>query len=152
MTTKLTQEGYDNLQNELDELVRIRRPEIAAKLLDVADSKDFEDNPELDVIRFEQSFVEGRIQELNIILANATIISETPNLTKIDIGALIDIREEDGSLLQYRLVSPAEANPLVGKISFQSPLGKAILGKKVGDKVEVQAPDGSFKIEIVGFQ
>jgi transcription elongation factor GreA len=149
MTTRLTQEGYDNLRAELDDLVLVRRPEISIKLQETSEGKDFEDNPEMEAVRLEQSFVEGRIKELNAILANAEIIKSKPIFSKVDLGATITVREDDGSTSQFLLVSPAEANPLIDKISYQSPFGKALLGKEVGEKVIVNAPDGDFRVEIL---
>jgi transcription elongation factor GreA len=152
MTTRLTPEGYTKLKNELDELLNVNRPEVAKKLKEASEGKDFEDNPELEAVRMEQSFVEGRILELSTLLATAEVIKDTHTFDTAELGATVAIREEDGTITRYRLVSPAEANPMNSKISVQSPLGKAISGKKAGETVTVHAPDGNFSVEIVSIE
>ncbi len=148
MTIRLTPEGYEKLKNELEDLTNNSRPEVAKKLKEASEGKDFEDNPELEAVRMEQSFVEGRIQELSILLGSAEILTDSQAFDTAELGAYVSIKFDDGETESYRLVSPAEANPLEGKISVQSPLGKAISGRKASAKVTVHAPDGSFEVEI----
>jgi len=151
MATRLTPEGYTKLKSELDELLNVNRPDVAKKLKEASEGKDFEDNPELEAVRMEQSFVEGRILELSTLLATAEVIKDTHTFDIAELGATVTIKDED-TLSRYRLVNPAEANPMEGKISVQSPFGKAISGKKPGDVVTVNAPDGAFSIEIVSIE
>ncbi len=152
MTIRLTPEGYAKLQTELDDLVLNSRPEVAKKLKEASEGKDFEDNPELEAVRMEQSFVEGRIQELSILLAAAEILKETHVFETAELGARVTLKFDDGSEESYRLVNPAEANPMEGKISIQSPIGKAIAGKKAGEKATAHAPDGNFCVEVVNIE
>lgn len=152
MLTRLTPEGYAKLKSELDELLNVNRPEVAKKLKEAAEGKDFEDNPELEAVRMEQSFVEGRILELNSLLATAEVMQMSHEFDTAELGATVSIKYEDDVVDRYRLVNPAEANPMDGKISVQSPLGKAIAGKKSGEKVTVNAPDGTFTVEIVSIE
>lgn len=152
MTTRLTPEGYAKLQSELDELLYVSRPEVAKKLKEASEGKDFEDNPELEAVRMEQSFVEGRIQELSILLGSAEILKDSHAFDSAELGAFVKIKFDDDEIESYRLVSPAEANPMEGKISIQSPIGKAICGKKEGTKATVHAPDGQFEVEIISIE
>ncbi|MHB8133833.1 MAG: transcription elongation factor GreA [Anaerolineaceae bacterium] len=151
MATRLTPEGYAKLKSELDELVNVNRPDVAKKLKEASEGKDFEDNPELEAVRMEQSFVEGRILELSTLLATAEVIKDTHSFDTAELGAIVTIKDDD-AVSRYRLVNPAEANPMEGKISVQSPFGKAISGKKPGDIVTVHAPDGVFSIEIISIE
>lgn len=152
MATRLTPEGYAKLQSELDDLMLNSRPEVAKKLKEASEGKDFEDNPELEAVRMEQSFVEGRIQELSILLASAEILKESHVFETVELGARVTIKFDDGSEESYRLVNPAEANPMEGKISIQSPIGKAICGKKAGEIAIAHAPDGNFNVEIISIE
>ncbi len=152
MVTRLTPEGFAKLKSELDELINVNRPEVAKKLKEAAEGKDFEDNPELEAVRMEQSFVEGRILELRSILATAEVMKESREFDTAELGATVTIKDNENSIDRYRLVSPAEANPMEGKISVQSPLGKAIAGKKSGETVVVNAPDGIFSVEILSIE
>ena len=152
MVTRLTPEGFAKLKSELDELINVNRPEVAKKLKEAAEGKDFEDNPELESVRMEQSFVEGRILELRSILATAEVMKESREFDTAELGATVTIKDNENSIDRYRLVSPAEANPMEGKISVQSPLGKAIAGKKSGETVVVNAPDCIFSVEILSIE
>ena len=144
MATRLTPEGFTKLKSELDELMNVNRPEVAKKLKEASEGKDFEDNPELEAVRMEQSFVEGRIFELRSLLATAEVMKDTRTFDTAELGATVTIKDNENSFDRYRLVNPAEANPMEGKISVQSPFGKAISGKKSGETVVVNAPDGAF--------
>jgi len=152
MVTRLTPEGFAKLKSELDELINVNRPEVAKKLKEAAEGKDFEDNPELESVRMEQSFVEGRILELRSILATAEVMKESREFDTAELGATVTIKDNENSIDRYRLVSPAEANPMEGKISVQYHLGKAIAGKKSGETVVVNAPDGIFSVEILSIE
>ena len=139
----LTQEGYDKLEAELAYLRNEKRKEVAARLHEAAESSlgEFVEDPEFEAAKNEQSFVEGRIRELELLLANAKVIEKKKNKNgEIEVGSKPE---------EYQIVGAAEANPREGKVSHVSPLGKALLGKKVGDKVEVLAPSGSFTVKVV---
>ena len=153
----LTPEGLERIQEELHRLRTDGRERIAERLERAfADGQDdeFVDNAELEAARHEQSFLEGRIRELEEILGNYELIEDNggPHDT-IRIGDRITVREEDADEPEtYHLVGAAEADPAAGRISNESPLGKALLGKKKGDTVQISAPNGliSFRIVKIG--
>jgi transcription elongation factor GreA len=153
-TEYLTKEGQKKLQDELDTLRNVRRKEIAERLREAAENSlgEFVEDPEFEAAKNEQSFVEGRIKELELILANATLIEENKNRKRggaVEIGSKVTIQEGRRKPEEYRIVGAAEASPREGKISLESPLGKALLGKKEGDKVDVQAPSGDFSVKLM---
>lgn len=108
------------------------------------------DNAEYEAAKNEQAFVEGRIKELEILLATAKIVDETIPVDTIQVGAEVEIQEEGSTTIEkYFIVGAAEANPAKNKISNESPLGKALLNKKAGDKVLVDAPGGLFTVTVL---
>ncbi len=149
-TTFLTREGYIKLQEELDYLRTVKREEIAQRLHEAMDGGELIDNAEYEAAKNEQAFMEGRIKELDILLATARVIDEGEvSNDSVVVGSKVTIREEGSKTDEhYLIVGAAEANPVEGRISNESPLGKALLGRKAGDKVVVEAPDGSFTVNI----
>ncbi len=153
----LTPEGLERIQEELSRLRTEGRERIAERLERAfADGQDdeFVDNAELEAARHEQSFLEGRIRELEEILGNYELIEDSngPH-DRVRIGDRVTVREEDADESEtYHLVGAAEADPAAGRISNESPLGKALLGKKKGESVKVSAPNGliSFRIVKIG--
>jgi transcription elongation factor GreA len=148
----LTKEGYKKLQEELEYLEGIRRKEVAERLREAAENSlgEFVEDPEFEAAKNEQSFVEGRIRDLQFLLANAKLIDKKKSKNGVvEIGSTVVIKEGRYKPEEYVIVGAAEANPRQGKISHESPLGKALLGKKEGEKVEVKAPSGAFKVRIV---
>lgn len=148
----LTQEGFEKLEAELAYLRNEKRKEVAARLHEAAESSlgEFVEDPEFEAAKNEQSFVEGRIRELELLLANAKLIEKKKNKNgEVEVGSIVVIKEGRYKPEEYQIVGAAEANPGEGKVSHASPLGKALLGKKVGDKVEVKAPSGSFTVKVV---
>jgi len=148
----LTKEGFKKYQDELDYLLTERRKEVAERLREAAESSlgEFVEDAEFEAAKNEQSFVEGRIKELQILLANARVIDKSKKKhDTVEIGSTVTIREGRRKPEDYIIVGAAEANPRNGKISHESPLGRALLGKKEGDKAEVKAPSGSFTVRIV---
>lgn len=147
----LTKEGFQKLQEELDYLRTAKRQEVAERLHEAMEGGELIENAEYEAAKNEQAFVEGRIQELEVILAAAHIIDghahHDPNL--VEVGDTVIIEEEGGEPEQYTIVGAAEANPREGKISNESPLGKALLNHRPGEVVTVDAPGGSFKVKIV---
>jgi len=139
-TTYLTQEGFDELQAELDYLRKEKRHEVADRLREAADGEDLIENAEYEAAKNEQAFVEGKIQDLENLLAAAKIITERKYVI-----------QEEGSQVKetYILVGAAEADPMEGKISNESPLGKALANHSVGDVVTIDAPDGKFNVKII---
>ena len=145
----LTREGFERLQQELDYLRSTKRIEVAERLRDALEDGELIENAELEAAKNEQSFVEGRIKELEILLSNAHLIEETTKSDVVQVGSKVEIQEEGMDPEQYVIVGAAEADPRLGRISNESPLGKALLNHKAGDTVKVEAPGGVFEIEIL---
>jgi transcription elongation factor GreA len=151
----LTPKGYKKLVDELEHLRTVKRKEVAERLHEAAEASlgEFVEDPEFEAAKNEQSFVEGRIRELELLLANAQVISNRRKKSEeVEVGSTVVIKEGRRKEEEYLIVGAAEANPREGKISHQSPLGKALMGKKEGDKVEVPAPSGAFTVKIVGLK
>jgi transcription elongation factor GreA len=145
----LTRHGYQKLQEELDHLRTVKRQEVANRLHEAMEGGELIEDAEYEAAKNEQAFVEGRIQELEMLLANARVVEETGKRDVVQIAAKVTIQEVDLEPETYTIVGPAEANPREGKISNESPLGKALMDHRAGDKVLVDAPDGSFTVQIL---
>jgi transcription elongation factor GreA len=151
--TYLTQEGYDKIAKELEELKTVRRPALAQKLKEAVAEGDLRENADYHDAKEQQGFLEGRIQQLEHLIRTAQIISsdDAANSQEVRVGSVVTIIEEGGSGEEetYTIVGAAEANPRMGKISQQSPIGAALLGRRKNEKVRVQTPDGItvFKIK-----
>ena len=150
--TFLTREGYQKLEQELHHLRTVRRQEIALRLHTALTEGDILENAELEDARNEQAFVEGRILTLESMLGNAAIIEETGPREAVGVGSRVTIVEGGGPPETYHVVGSAEADPTKGLISNVSPLGRALMGRKVGEEAVVSAPDGVLVFEIVGIQ
>jgi transcription elongation factor GreA len=147
--TFLTREGFQKLQDELEFLRTQKREEIANRLREAMEGGELIENAEYEAAKNEQAFVEGRIKELEVILASARIIEEKPTAEMVQVGSTVSVKEEGSKPEEYTIVGAAEANPAKGLISNESPLGKAILGHKAGERVEVDAPAGKFIVQIM---
>ena len=145
----LTQEGFDRLHKELEYLRTQKRQEVAERLRNAMEDGELIENAELEAAKNEQSFVEGRIKELEILLANARLIEENTNGDTIQVGSKVKVKEDSFDPEEYVIVGHAEADPRLGRISNVSPLGKALLNHKAGDKVKVEAPGGAFEVKIL---
>jgi len=145
----LTQEGYDRLLKELEYLRTEKRSEVAVRLRNAMEDGELIENAELEAAKNEQSFVEGRIKELEILLANAKLIEENASNDTIQVGSKVKVKEDGFDPEEYVIVGHAEADPRLGRISNESPLGKALLNHKAGDKVKVEAPGGAFEVDIM---
>jgi transcription elongation factor GreA len=145
----LTSQGYKKLQEELDYLRTTKRKEVADRLHEAMEGGELIEDAEYEAAKNEQAFVEGRIQELEALLANARIIEETGKRDVVEVAAKVTIQEDEGDPEVYRIVGPAEANPREGYISNESPLGRALMGHRAGDVVKVNAPGGAFFVRIV---
>lgn len=145
----LTKEGLKKLEEELEHLRNVRRQEVADRLREAMEAGELIDNAEYEAAKNEQAFVEGRILELDHILAVAKVIEPKKKSDRVVIGSTVVIREGRSKPETYTIVGVAEANPKEGLISNESPLGKALLDKKVGDFVTVDAPDGELRFKIV---
>lgn len=151
-TTFLTKEGYQKLADELEYLRTTKRLEVANRLHEAMEGGELIENAEYEAAKNEQAFVEGRIQELEMILASARVIDEKSKKEKgdlVQVGSTVVIKESGSSSEKYTIVGVAEANPREGKISNESPIGKAILNHRAGEEVHVEAPGGTFKVKII---
>ena len=148
---KLTKHRYEELGTELNFLKTVREKEVAEQIKEARSFGDLSENSEYDEAKNEQGRVFSRIVELENILANAVLISEEDiNVDGVTPGARVLLRSlVDKSEREYYIVGSQEANPVAGKISDESPLGKALIGKKEGDNVSVEAPAGSLKFKIL---
>ena len=152
-TSYLTKDGYINLQRELDDLRSVKRKEVAERLREAMEGGDLIENAEYESAKNEQSFVEGRISELKQLLANAHIIDyddeNNGDCRYAQVGSTVFLREEGEKRSdKYVIVGAAEADPRNGMISNESPIGKAVLGHKAGEDVEIETPSGSIKFRI----
>ena len=151
--TYLTLEGRDGLTEELNHLRDVRRMEVAENIRIAKEYTDTLDNAEFDQAKNEQAFVEGRILTLENLLSHAVMIDpEHVRHDVVSLGVKVEAVDEEGQGSVYAIVGSAEANPVQGKISNESPLGQALLGKQVGDVVEFTAPAGVFHYTIVNIE
>ncbi len=145
----LTKEKYKELQDELDHLKKVKRKEVAENLEFAKALGDLSENAEYHEAREEQAMIEDRISKIESILKNAEIVSLHHSSTA-DIGSTVTIQKEGAKEnIVYKIVGSEEANMAEGKISFRSPLGESMLGKKKGDSFTFNAPKGSFKYKVV---
>ena len=147
--TYLTAEGAAKLKAELEELTGPKREELAARLRSAIQMGDLSENADYIKAKEDQGFLEGRIQELEYILGNAVIIDEKTSTDVVSIGSHVTIQEEDYPEETYHLVGATEADPTNGRISHESPIGKALMEHKVGDEVEAETPGGIIKFKIL---
>ncbi|MCC6569278.1 MAG: transcription elongation factor GreA [Anaerolineales bacterium] len=147
----LTKEGYQKLQDELDYLRTAKRQEVANRLHEAMEGGELIENAEYEADKNEQAFVEGRIQELDLLLATAKIIEDNGKKKGdvVHLGSKVTIKEGNFEAETFAIVGAAEANPREGKISNESPIGKAILNRKVGDTVKVETPGGTYNVKIL---
>ena len=150
-STFLTKEGFEKLQDELDYLRKIKRQEVADRLHEAMEGGELIENAEYEAAKNEQAFVEGRIQELEMLLATARVIEDDKNKRgeSIQVGSTVTIQEDGSEEETYTIVGAAEANPREGKISNESPMGRALLTHRAGDEVQVETPDGSYTIRVI---
>ncbi len=142
----LTAEGLQTLKDELKELTTVKRAEIAERLKEAKADGDLSENAMFDAARDEQGFIEGRIAEIEHILKHAVVIASKKG-GHVGLGSTVHLELEDGQQ-KYTIVGSTEANPDEGKISDESPIGKALIGKKPGDEVHVQVPSGVLTYKI----
>ena len=147
----LTKEGYQKLQEELDYLRTAKRQEVANRLHEAMEGGELIENAEYEAAKNEQAFVEGRIQELDLLLASAKIIEDNgkKKSDSVQLGSKVTIKEGNFEAETFTIVGAAEANPREGKISNESPIGKAILNRKVGDSIKVETPGGTYNVKIL---
>ena len=150
----LTYEGLMKYESELEHLKVVKRQEVAQKIKEAREQGDLSENAEYDAAKDEQRDIEARIEELEKILKNAEVVDEDEvDLNKINIGCMVKILDvEFNEELEYKIVGSTEANSLKGKISNESPVGKALMGGKVGDTVEVDTQAGVIAYKVLEIQ
>ncbi|MCP9766458.1 transcription elongation factor GreA [Lacihabitans sp. LS3-19] len=146
-----TQEGYDNLKNKLNDLKTRGRREISKAIAEAKDKGDLSENAEYDAAKDAQGLMEGEISKLEILFSTARILDEsTIDISTVSLMNKVKIKNaKNGALMTYTLVAEEEADLKQGKISINSPFAKGLLGKKVGDKAQIQAPAGLVEVEVV---
>lgn len=150
----LTYEGLMKYESELEHLKVVKRQEVAQKIKEAREQGDLSENAEYDAAKDEQRDIEARIEELEKILKNAEVVDEDEvDLDKINIGCMVKILDiEFNEELEYKIVGSTEANSLKGKISNESPVGKALMGHKAGDTVEVDTQAGVIAYKVLEIQ
>lgn len=150
-TNTVSREGYKKLENERDFLVTVRRSEIAEKLKEARSFGDLSENAEYDEAKNEQAMLEARINEIDMLLSNAVIVEDEDITThEVGVGSIVKIKDTETNEVEIcTIVGSTESDPDNGKVSDESPIGKAALKKKVGDVFEVEAPIGMLKFEIL---
>lgn len=150
----MTYEGIRKLEQELENLKTVKRKEITEKIRMALSFGDLSENSEYDSAKNEQAFVEGRIVQLENMLRNATIVDEDeipPDI--VNVGSIVKVKDYDlEEEVEYLIVGSAEADPVNNKISNESPVGKGLMGKREGDILEIQIPDGISKYEILSIR
>ena len=144
----LSEEGLAKLREELDELITVRRPEIATRISDAKEHGDLTENAEYEDAKNEQAFIEGRIQTLEALIKNAILIDKEHSTEIVQIGSTVKVKSADGGA-SYTIVGSAEAAPREGRISNESPVGRALIGRRKGDTVVVTTPGGDSTYTIV---
>jgi transcription elongation factor GreA len=147
----LTREGLAELKHEYDELVNAKRPVAVKRLADARELGDLSENSEYAAAKQDLSFIDGRILELEEILHSAKLITNNHTKNMVDVGCKVTLHV-DGKKEEFMLVGEWEADPKEKKISHESPLGKALMGKKVGEQVEVEAPAGKVMYKILSIE
>ena len=150
----LTYAGLKALEEELHDLKVVKRKEVAGKIKEAREQGDLSENAEYDAANDEQRDIEARIEEIEKILKNAEVVVEDEvDLEKINVGCTVRLYDvEFDEEMEYKIVGSSEANSLQGKISNESPVGKALMGRKVGDSVEVETQAGTIQYRVLGIQ
>ncbi len=149
----LTEEGLQELKKELDELINVKRPENIQAIKEARALGDLSENADYDAAKNDQAEIEGRIKRIEKMLENAEIIEKVES-DVVSLGCTVSIKycDDDDEVDEYKIVGSQEADPFMSKISNESPIAKAIMNKKVGDIVEVESPNGVYKIEITAIK
>jgi transcription elongation factor GreA len=148
---RLTKEGYEELLKEMEDLINNKRKEIAERLRDAKNSGgDLTENSEYEYAKNDQAFIEGRIEQINEILNNYIIIEKKENKGLVELGATVVVRDVDKKMdKEFKIVSSVESDPEKNKISDESPMGRALLNKKIGDEVLVKTPEDTKRLKII---
>lgn len=148
----LTSEGAAVLQAELADLKGPQRQALALRLREAIQMGDLSENADYHKAKEDQAFLEGRVQELDYILGAAIIVEKVTNKDVVSVGVLVTVQEDDFEPEQYHIVGAKEADPRAGKISHESPIGRALMDRRVGDTVEAHTPGGSIRLKILGIE
>jgi transcription elongation factor GreA len=144
----ITAEGLESVRKELEELTTVRRPNIVAKIKAARELGDLSENFEYHAAKNEQGFMEARVKELESIVKNHVLIENRKASGVVAMGSTVRFIEDGQDEERYRIVGPAEADPKAGRVSYESALGKALIGHKVGDDVEIKTPSGPYTVRI----
>jgi transcription elongation factor GreA len=144
----LTVEGAERLRAELDELTRIKRPQVIARIRTAKEHGDLKENSDYHAAREEQSFLEGRVQAVEARLRSAVIVSAPVAGSRVGLGSVVTL-DDDGETVTYTIVGADESNPASGRISSSSPVGRALVGRDIGDFVVVKTPAGETRYRIL---
>jgi len=153
--TILTQQGYEDLKNELDNLINVKRPENIKAIKDARALGDLSENADYDAARNEQAELEGRIKQLEKLLENVEIIDESKqSKDTVSIGSTVEIKyiDDEDDIEEYQIVGSQEADPFAFKISNESPIAKALMTHRVGEIVDVESPNGVYQVEITSIR
>jgi transcription elongation factor GreA len=148
----ITPEGLEAVRKELDELTNVRRPNIVSKIKAARELGDLSENFEYHAAKNEQGMMEARVKELEAIIKNHVIIETTVSNGVVAMGSTVRFSEDGQDEETYRIVGPAEADPKAGRVSYESALGKALIGHRVGDEVEIRTPNGAYSVRIAGIE
>lgn len=143
----LTKDGIARLKSELEDLVKKQRPQVALQLKEAKEMGDLSENASWDTAKDHQAFIEGRISEVELILRNAVVIQAPKTSSRVNIGSTVHLEIENGKQV-YTIVGSTEANPSEGKISNESPIGQALMGKTKGEQIEMNVPSGTMTYRI----
>ena len=153
--TLLTQQGYEDLKNELDDLINVKRPENIKAIKDARALGDLSENADYDAARNEQAELEGRIKQLEKLLENVEIIDESKqDKNTVSIGSTVEIKyiDDEDDVEEYQIVGSQEADPFAFKISNESPIAKALMAHHVGEVVDVESPNGVYQVKITSIR
>src|SRR5437773_7901873 len=148
----ITPEGLEAVQKELDELTSQKRPSIVAKIKAARELGDLSENFEYHAAKNEQGMMEARIKELESIIKNHVLIEARTEKGVVGMGNTVRFAEDGADEERYRIVGPAEADPKAGRVSYESALGKALIGHRVGDEVDINTPGGRYSVTIKGIE
>ena len=144
----ITPEGLEAVRREHDELTTEKRPAIVAKIKAARELGDLSENFEYHAAKNEQGMMEARIRELEAIIKNHVLIEAKTPRGVVSMGSTVRFAEDGAAEEMYRIVGPAEADPKSGRVSYESALGKALIGHRVGDQVEIRTPSGAYSVRI----
>lgn len=148
----ITKQGLEDLKNELEDLTKVQRPRIVLAIKEARALGDLSENAEYHAAKDEQGQIESRVKELEYLIEHAIVIEEGSS-NEVRVGSTVEIKYiDDDEIEEYRIVGSTEADPFENKISNESPLAQVIIGKSVGDMVDVVSPNGSYKIEIISIK